>query len=1646
MMFLFSLFWILFSTGMKAQANLDLIFNTLVGCQDGINKDGRTTYEEFITFGTCLNVCSQSEGIYWLNTANVTNLSTVWHINPGTGGSIIQQSNSSVTIKWGTSGTGYLGLIATTAQGIKEFSDICVSIIKSPIANFTSAPNNVSSNSSNSLTACANEPIQFTNFSSSNGGTAITNYFWNFGVGSYSTEIEPTHTYMQAGQYEVSLTVGNACSCNSTKTTNFNILEGAEKPIKIECAAMVCDGQIATYSIADAQDYNCSKFDWKVISGTILSPQPYGKSIDVKWSRTETNQWSSTGFGYVSVILPACGMICDSNTPKGTIKIPIIQNVGVIQGDAKICGFENRIYKLPQWASTNFNWEVLNNNTNATIVVTDSRNEILLKPGNLPGIIRLQCGYQNTLLNCGGAAILTIKLEANANIVGSNIACKNTTEIYTIEGGATGDWKLTNTLNGQISTGSGNSFTANFPNDGDYTLMVSGTNFCNQAIKHITVKTSLTKPTVDQIIGTRIICPGTPTTYSIASPPAETITGWEITNGTIIGSPFGNEITVNWNSPSQNDPLSTLQVYFQNIVGQPCPSEKTTITVELENIIINIDGETKPCFSSIKNYNTSYTAGEIYEWKISPPEIGNIILGQGTGNISVLWNQFQSQKNAILTLFMTKCNSIYSFSKAIIVNSPVITIQNSQTSVCTNQNVNYTFTSNPPLDLPLIPNNIEWDFGDGTVLYGQNVTHAYTSVPVPNIAYTIKLKVTSPNGCPNSVTALKTMQVLPKPVANITPIESVVFCPGGLQSTTLYANISTGYGSTASIKWYKNNVEMVNFANSNQITVTTIGTYYAKVANTNLCEDTTNYVYVNACQPIENPPGGGTACSAPDIQLTNLPNNCQYKRIAASAIGGGAIFWTTASWYCSNASLESSTLTDAYFNFPQPGTYTVSMSYKAVNSSGVMCSNSKNITIIKPYTAGIKYKVECNTNNTYTVTLFDHSVFFAGTPITIRRFYVNNVEALPLQGETLKRVLTLPAGNYTFKIEIGNGNYALCSANTTTQIGAAAPDATFTHSNNVCEGYPIDFWVTNPQNNQTYLWNFGVATNAQQNPQLVLNSIEDPQVTLTVTNRYGCTSSQTKSDFNIHKNPDYQGTVVQVAEACEGDPLFLKFVPNQQNQIYPAHYQWMKGNVPIPNSDSVTVLVPGEGSYWVKGTDMNGCFQNITPAFSAIYTKIPMPIISGSHHFCLEQSMQLSSNGQNQNGLSFSWILESVVVGTNANLNLDDLPVGTYVFKLMFSKTLSDGSICSKTSSGFEVEITENALIPQVAFEVLNCDPYRVKITATSDSPGYFNWSNGDYGPISYVSHGGPFMVTFKNFQNCSNSALINVPYEPAKYLWTFPTGCYDFCNTVASSSILGPGLAKFDQWNWLQDEQPILSGIDQVAQLDLTAAGKYNIALQTGECIAKSKDAFINLEECACTIDAKILSVVLLQTPFNRYKLQIFIANPSTVAMSVTIAALNDIGYFQPGTVIVPPGGGTFLITMLPFATFFGGGTMLIFRGFDTYKNQPCEGRLECKFPEILPNKSNRDQSVYKNNLLLVSPNPIVETTEVQFSLSKFDNNTIQSIEIFDFFGNPIQELMLQSQSGKLDIASAQWEIGTYIVLLKQDNEILSQQIVFKK
>lgn len=158
-----------------------------------------------------------------------TNSPTSWVWDFGTTGVTGGQTATSQnpTRSFTTTGTHTISLTATNANGSGVSQQtITVTVVGPPTASFNVSPS----------PAQVGQSVLFTDTSSG----SPTSRSWNFGDGSTSTAIGPTHTYASPGSYVVALTVTNSQGSNTTtRSLTVDAVGGSTLTLQAEEATLV---------------------------------------------------------------------------------------------------------------------------------------------------------------------------------------------------------------------------------------------------------------------------------------------------------------------------------------------------------------------------------------------------------------------------------------------------------------------------------------------------------------------------------------------------------------------------------------------------------------------------------------------------------------------------------------------------------------------------------------------------------------------------------------------------------------------------------------------------------------------------------------------------------------------------------------------------------------------------------------------------------------------------------------------------------------------------------------------------------------------------------------------------------------------------------------------------------------------------------------------------------------------------------------------------------------------------------------------------------------------------------------------------------------------------------------------------------------
>jgi hypothetical protein len=500
-----------------------LYWNQVVGCQKGNDDPKRTIDFNDIEASECLRVCSFSTVDYELFYLPAGAITT-WTV---AGGTVTTSANDIISVQWGNIGVGSISIAIQLLESSISRT-LCIEKMERPTALFNIA----SQTNEEVFETCSEQIINFINLSSPNNGSDLNSFHWDFGDGNYSNAFEPNHSYAVDGNYAVILSVYNKCNC--IDKYQMEVI-AQRKGLEITCPTVVCEGQTAVYSLPPNTQERCNgALNWSVIGGEILL-QVNG-NIQVLWNNVD-----ESGFGYVTFNPENCDLECRAIS---TVKVPVIQSKGTIKGSSELCQGEQGLYKLPQWPTTDIQWEIVGNsgNTLATLLPTDQRNEIIVVP-LVSGVLTLRAVYTNTLLKCSGQAAFRIIVADPLQLLGESSFCVNSSGIFSNTQNASVSYTLRNNLGSIVASTTAAQWTYTFGSVGTFTLSVDAPNFCSAADKTIVV---LPLPPTPVVTGTLEVCPNAPYAYNVQTPDPNMIYTWVVSNGTVIGETTGAEVNISF--------------------------------------------------------------------------------------------------------------------------------------------------------------------------------------------------------------------------------------------------------------------------------------------------------------------------------------------------------------------------------------------------------------------------------------------------------------------------------------------------------------------------------------------------------------------------------------------------------------------------------------------------------------------------------------------------------------------------------------------------------------------------------------------------------------------------------------------------------------------------------------------------------------------------------------------------------------------------------------------------------------------------------------------------------------------------------------------------------------------------------------------
>ncbi|HKR05483.1 MAG TPA: PKD domain-containing protein [Bacteroidia bacterium] len=1351
--------------------NVTLIIANSFGCIDTVTLPITILPIPIADF-TFPTICAGT-AVPFTNTTTPAGSLYTWNWNLGNG----QTSNGqNATGVYPNAGTYTVTLIAGDSLGCADTITQQVTVNPSPVAGFTFTGGST----------CQNGSVTLTN--TSTGGVS---YYWNLGNGQTSTLQDPTVTYNQPGNYDITLVVTSANGCVDSLTqtvTIFPLPTANAGPDQHVCLGgnvtligsggviyqwsngattditTVSPSNTTTYTVTVTDANGCTAIDQVTV---IVDPLPIatispdqsiclGQSVTLTAGGGNTYSWNPTGSTTSTITVTPSNSttyavnVTDGNGCTGTafVNVTVHPLPSVNLQNGFVCTGQTTILDAGNPGSTYY-WTP-NGQTTQTITVSSA--------GTYGVIVTNAFGCTDT-----DSSIISLGGTITNNL--SNVAfCQGGSAV--LDAGNPGNTYLW-TPGGQTTQ------TITVNSSGSYSVVITDPNGCSGTIS----TTVNVNPLPQANFTPNDVCINDPMNFfDISVVNGGTITSWQWDFGDGNVSQQQNPVHVYANP-------GNYTVTFTVTSNSGC----TSTIVKSFNVF--------PLPSANFNFNNNCAGNNIAFTNASTTSVGNIVSWNwnfGDGSTSTLQNplhQFAAAGTYPVTLLVTTGGGCEDSIVKQVTVFPLPVADFTATTACLHDLT--VFTNNST-----VPNGVMsgwlWNFGDATTAGVQNPVHTYSTSGTFNVS----LIVTSTDGC--SDTIQKPVIVNPLPNANAGTDQSI--CSGG--SATLTATGGTSY------LWNPGG------ATTASITVNPlINSFYGVVVtDANGCSDTDSVLVIIKALPV--------ASAGPDKAV------CAGLSATLTATGGVSYLWnpggaTTASITVNPSSTTSYIVTVTGANgCTSTDTANVTINQMPVISAGPDATICNGSTTGLTASGGISYiwspsgdtsatiYVNPAANTTYTVLVTDTNgcknsdtidVFVNPTPVVnLSPTFICAGNSTTLNaGNTGSTFLWTPNGETTQSITVSDsGNYGVIVTNSFGCQGSGSSIVTvggtgiMGNLGNVafCAGGNDTLNAGNA--GSTYIWSNGATSQS-----IVVNAAGT--YTVTITDPTGCTNSFYS---NVSVNP------LPVPDFTTSPTCLSSMIPFNNTSTIPSgniiSWSWDFGDGTNSTLQNPTHQYATSGIHVVtlQATSGNGCTASVTQNVGV--GAEPTANFSGNAS-CFGTAAVFTDLSTITNGVISSWDWNFGDGSSSTQQNPSHLynAPGTYNVTV----TVASGGGCT---ASFTASVTINPK-PVADFSTTSvCKNATTDFTDLSTmqngSINSYAWSFGDGGtsnlqnPSHTYANDGSYTATLivTSDLGCTDTISQTVKVNPLPLVsFTAPAVCFGNATIYSDGSSVTSG--SINGWYW---------------------------------------------------------------------------------------------------------------------------------------------------------------------------------------------------------------------------------------------------------
>ncbi|MEM6342586.1 MAG: PKD domain-containing protein [Bacteroidota bacterium] len=1069
---------------------------------------------------------------------------------------------------------------------------------------------------------------------SSPSGSPITNYQWDFGLGSGATTPTATYLYTIAGTYNPSLSIEDANGCGDTATRTI----------------FINPNPVADFQAGDTVGCAITTIGFQDLSTGINAPVAWEWTFgdgNTGSSQNPSNTYFNDGTYTVSLKVTDINGCVDSLTKNNYINLDHPVATFSI-GSPSLCTNETvnftdlsgGPFPIVSWA-----WDF---GDGTPLVFGQNTSHQYISPGtySVSLIITDVLGCQDTLTQANS---ITVNPDPVASfVVSPNQDCTPLTASFTDASSGSGGASII-AWNWDFGDG-GNAFVQNptyiYNTAGIYTASLTVTDDNNCTATHTENLQSLETPVVDFVADRRVGCAPATINFSdlTTSPYVKVAWLWDFGDGTTSALPNPSHTytadgtyNVSLTVTDQNGCSSSLSRNAYIRLSHPQADFTWNQSVVCPNEAIGVQ------FTDASTPDTTIT---------------NWLWDFGDGTTSSLQNPSKSYSTpGTYSVSLTITNLLGcgdSESKAAVItvrNAPAPIFSASDSTDCRPFNITFTDLSTAG-DAAITTWN--WDFGDGNSSLSQNPFHTYTNAGT----YTVQLTTTDANGC--SADTSLAVTALPLPVAEFVSADTIGCAP----QTVSFVNQSSSAFNITYYKWFFGDGDSIEFSANPTHVYTADGNYDVTliIQDENGCRDTlTKTNYIRLSHPVA------------DFTLsTNLV--CPGNPVGVNFMDTSVPDTTLIAWFWDFGDGNTANVQNPNHQYTVPGTYTVSLIVSNILGCSDTFTTASTINVLDPpvanfipstnadctpltvsftdgSTAGASAIVDWswnfgdgNSSNDQNPT---HAFGTAGiytVSLTVTdgngcdNTYSESVEAYlqPIAefssadtvgcAPQLVRFTDLSVGNgggaitawdwdfgdgntsnlrnpshtyatdgiYDVSLTVTNANGCQDVISKTAYIRLSHPIADFSSSTTIiCPGAQVDFTDTSaPDTTLTnWLWDFGDGTTStQQNPSHIYTASGTYTVSLIVTNLLNCSDTETKLNYiTVQIAPTAQFTPNPAADCAPATINFVNTTVAGSSPVSSWAWDFGDSNTSSLENPSHTFANPNTYPVQLIATNALGC-------------------------------------------------------------------------------------------------------------------------------------------------------------------------------------------------------------------------------------------------------------------------------------------------------------------------------------------------------------------------------------------------------------------------------------------------------------------------